>query len=520
MFENVMNQLRDAFGGFLPELLTALLVLVVGWILALIVAALIRGLLRKTTLDNRIAGWVRGEGGEEAKAPVEKTIARVVFWLLMVLVLVAFFEVLGLSQVSRPLDNFLAEVAVYLPRILGAGVLLLLAWVVASALRFLVRRTLEAVGFDEKLGRQIDDDEEPSEEDVERGARDGTLARTISETVYWLVFLFFLPAILGALELTGLLGPVNTLTQELLAFLPNLLGAALILLVGWLVARIVRNMVVNLLAAAGTDRLAERVGIDKILAGQRLSGVIGMIVYVLILVPVLIAALNTLAIQSVTEPASQMLERLLLALPQLFGAALVLVVAYLVGRLLASLATKLLATLGFDGLVDRLGLRPGSAETTRAPSDLVGYGVLVAVLLFASIEASSLLGFELLAQMLSELTLFLANVLLGLLVLVLGLYLGNLAARAIRSSGLQQAPLLATLAQAAVVVLAGAMALRQIGVAQDIVNLAFGLLLGAVAVAAAIAFGIGGRELAGRQLERWVGTLEGGKRSPGRPDAE
>lgn len=519
MFENVMNQLRDAFGGFLPELLTALLVLVVGWILALVVAAVVRALLRKTTLDNRIAGWVRGEQ-EEGKVPVEKTIGRVVFWLLMILVLVAFFEVLGLSQVSRPLDDFLAELAVYMPRILGAGVLLVLAWVVASALRFLVRRTLDTVGFDKKLARRLEDDEQGAEEARDRPSAP-TLSRTISETVYWLVFLLFLPAVLGALELTGLLGPVNTLTQELLAFLPDLLGAALILLVGWLVARIVRNVVVNLLQAAGTDRLAARVGVEKVLAGQRLSGVIGTIVYVLILIPVVIAALNALALRSVTEPASNMLESLLMALPQLFGAALVLVIAYVVGRLLASLVTSLLATIGFDALVDRMGLRPAGTEATRAPSALVGYGVLVAVLLFASIEAASMLSFELLAQMLTELTLFLANVLLGLLVLVLGIYLGNLAAKAIRSSGLQQAPLLATLAHAAVVVLAGAMALRQIGVAQDIVNLAFGLLLGAAAVAAAIAFGIGGRGLAAQHLERWVGAIdERGKRSSGGPGAE
>ncbi|MGN6698012.1 MAG: hypothetical protein ACTHMR_07635, partial [Thermomicrobiales bacterium] len=59
-------------------------------------------------------------------------------------------------------------------------------------------------------------------------------------------------------------------------------------------------------------------------------------------------------------------------------------------------------------------------------------------------------------------------------------------------------------AQAAILVLAGAMALRQMGVADDIINLAFGLLLGAVAVATAIAFGVGGREVAGRELARWV----------------
>ena len=93
--------------------------------------------------------------------------------------------------------------------------------------------------------------------------------------------------------------------------------------------------------------------------------------------------------------------------------------------------------------------------------------------------------------------------LLGLAILAIGLYLGQLAAEAVASSGAASAGILALLARVGILVLAGAMALRQAGLAEDIINLAFGLLLGAVAVAAAIAFGFGGRDLAARQLEEW-----------------
>ena len=96
---------------------------------------------------------------------------------------------------------------------------------------------------------------------------------------------------------------------------------------------------------------------------------------------------------------------------------------------------------------------------------------------------------------------------IGLVILGLGLYLANLAATTIRVSGSGQSTVLATAARAAILILAGAMALRQMNVAEDIINLAFGLLLGAVAVAAAVAFGIGGRDLARQQLERWAGGL-------------
>jgi hypothetical protein len=98
--------------------------------------------------------------------------------------------------------------------------------------------------------------------------------------------------------------------------------------------------------------------------------------------------------------------------------------------------------------------------------------------------------------------------LLGLIIFAVGLYLANLAVEVIRSSGTRNAELLSMAARVAILVMAGAMALRQMGLANEIVNLAFGLVLGAIAVAAAIAFGWGGRDLAGRQLERWAQEAE------------
>jgi hypothetical protein len=74
-----------------------------------------------------------------------------------------------------------------------------------------------------------------------------------------------------------------------------------------------------------------------------------------------------------------------------------------------------------------------------------------------------------------------------------------------------QSALLASVARVAILVLVGAMALRQMGIANEIVNLAFGLLVGAIAVAAALAFGLGSRDLAGRQMERWVSDADAGE---------
>ena len=312
------------------------------------------------------------------------------------------------------------------------------------------------------------------------------------------MFLLFLPAILGALGLTGLLHPVQVLLDELLGFLPHLVAAAVLLLIGWFVARLVRQIVTNLLAATGLDRVGARVG----LASPRLSDLIGLVVYVLILLPIAIAALDALQLGAITAPASAMLLLILAALPKIFAAALTIGIAYLIGRVLAGIVTSLLAGMGVDALPARLGL--AGAFGGLALSALVGRLVLVALVLFAVIEALQVLGFVLVAVLTVEFVRLAGHILLGLLILAIGLYLARAAARGIRASGVANAGLLAAVAQGAILVLAGAMGLREMGVAPEIITLAFGLLLGALAVATAIAFGVGGRHVAGRVLERYA----------------
>jgi hypothetical protein len=130
-------------------------------------------------------------------------------------------------------------------------------------------------------------------------------------------------------------------------------------------------------------------------------------------------------------------------------------------------------------------------------------------MLFASVEAAGLLGFENMAQLLANLLEFVGRVGVGLVAFGVGLYLANLAASTIRASGNPQAGLLATAARIGILVLAAAIALRQMGLANEIIEVAFALLLGSIAVAFAIAFGLGGRDLAAKQIEEWRDGLKG-----------
>jgi hypothetical protein len=244
------------------------------------------------------------------------------------------------------------------------------------------------------------------------------------------------------------------------------------------------------------------------LGTSRLSQVIGLIVFVLILIPLLIASLNALELEAITQPASNMLNMLLGALPGIFGATLVLILAYVVGRVLATLLTNVLDGIGFNTVLVRLGLIQEVPAGPQSPAAVMGTLFLTAVMLFAAMEASKLLGFALLADLISRFMVFGGHLLLGLIVIAIGLYLANFASTAIQSSGAAGASLLAKAAKVAILVLVTAMALRQMGLADEIVNLAFGLLFGALAVAVALAFGLGGRDIAAKEIQEWVQSIK------------
>jgi hypothetical protein len=490
-------QFSALFGPQVLQIAKALIVLVVGWLVALVVAAAVRGTLRKTTIDNRLAKWVLGdEKGEGFE--IERWVGKAVYYILLLFVLVAFFNTLNLTVVSEPLTNLLNKVFAYLPQIAGAGILLGAAWLIATVLRRIVRGALDFAKLDEKVGGQagIEEEKKPA------------LSKTLADAVYWLVFLLFLPNILGTLQLQGLLEPVQALIDRILQFLPNILAAGVILAAGWFIARIVQRIVTNLLAAVGIDQLGEKVGLAPALGTKRLSGLLGLIVYVFILIPVLISSLNALALEAITRPASEMLGSVLDAIPSIFAAGLLLALAYVIGRLVSGLIANLLAGGGFNNILVRLGLAKEAAEGDRSPSGVVGTLILVAIMLFAAIEAAGLLGFQNLSTLLSDFVGFAGQVVLGLVVFGVGLFLANLAAETIRASSAQQASLLAMAARISIIVLSGAVALRQMGLANEIIELAFGLLIGSIAVAIALAFGLGGREIAAKQIADWQRAMK------------
>ena len=526
---NQLTQQLNVLWGYLPRIVGALAVLVIGYFVARLLRRATRSLLQKVELDNRIADMIRGEEeppepGEPARLDVESIIATGVYYIAMTAVVILMLQTLALTQVIEPLNVFLTKIVGYVPNLIGPALLLLVAWVVATVLRVLVRRGLQAVGVDERFQARFGEAEgpegPPEEGEVPTGEEAEermTISRSMGELTYWFVFLLFLPAILDGLRLEGVLAPIRNMVNEFLAFVPNLFAAAVIFGVGYFIARLVQNITANFLESAGADRLTERIGAQDVMGAQKLSGVIGFVVYALILIPVAVAALNALQIAAVTEPASSMLNTFLAVLPDIFGAALVIAIAYAAGRLVGSVVETVLEGVGFDRLPERLGLVSAEQEVTRSPSEIAGIVVFAAILLLGTMEGFSTLGFETMAGLLGQFAVFGGKVLLGVTIFGVGLYLAQIAARAIQQSGVANRELVANVARFSIIFLTAAMALREMGIADQIINLAFGLAFGAIAVAIAIAFGLGGREPAGDLFREVVDRFRGTSTSPPGP---
>jgi hypothetical protein len=496
---------------YLPNLLGAIVILVGGVLVTWIIARLVRTGLKKIGLGNRLGRWVGG--GELARPGYgEKPISQIVFWVLIVFVLAGFFQALRLPVVSDPLSNLLQTVFGYIPRLLAAVGLVALAWVLAAGLRILIVSFLARTKLDERINKELLDP--PGAAAEKKASGRVSPSRTLGDLAYWLVFLFFIPLVLDALGFRGLLAPVQQMLDAILVFLPNLFVAVLILTFGYFVAKIVSRIVTNLLQATGVNRFHLPKGETAEAGRLQPATLIGYVVFVLILVPIVIATLQTLHLESITRPAEEMLTKFLAALPNIFAAIALLTISFYVGRLLAEMAGDLLISTGFDGLVSRMGLTRGAGvgkKATATPTEgrsasrCLGQIVLVVVMLLSAEAALRLIGLQGLADLLNQALAFIGHLILGLIVFGTGLYLGALAARLIRGSNLSNADILAPLAQAAIVILMGAMGLEQMGIGSDIIRLAFGLTLGAAAVAAAIAFGIGSRDLARDVVTKYLG---------------
>jgi len=328
------------------------------------------------------------------------------------------------------------------------------------------------------------------------------LAKPLASLIKALLTIFVLMAVLQHFGLTDVLAPLKTMLNKFLAAVPNIIGAGVIGYAGWVIAKIVSEL--TGVALGKVDRqLALKMG-DQGTQGVKLSKIGSSFIFAAILIPIAVSALGVLNIPSITEPASEMLNKLLAAIPNIIGAGIILAVTYFVAKFVVSMLTSVLDGVNINGMPQKLGLT-GVFSDSFTPTKLIGNVIMFFAMLTAATAAVNTLGIEVISNIFAKVLEFGGGILVGGVILLVGYFLSTLAYNKLSQYGSAG---IASIARFAILGLVLAMGLRAMGLADNIVNMAFGFTLGAVAIAAALAFGLGGREAARRIANSWADKIQ------------
>jgi small-conductance mechanosensitive channel len=206
-------------------------------------------------------------------------------------------------------------------------------------------------------------------------------------------------------------------------------------------------------------------------------------------------------------------------IPQLIGAIVILIVGYLIAKVLQAVVVRVLEGIGFDRWMERGGIKQffDRADTEHTPHSILGRLVFWFVFIIAITMAADALGIPQVSAVLAQLIAYIPSIIAAILILILAALLANFLSSIVR--GATGSDILASVARYAIIVYAVFAAVTQLGIAVELTAPTFLIVLGAVALAAAIAFGLGSREVAqdiiekayNRRDEVQDGTARGGQ---------
>lgn len=380
-----------------------------------------------------------------------------------------------------------------------AVVILLVTWLVARVVRWAIRKLVGRIGFLQKQGG------------------DGRqLGESLGQVAALIVWLFGLIALLQLFGLTQVVAPLQSMLGGVFDFLPHLLGAAFIFFIGYVFANIARQLIVAALGAVDFGRLAGRVSTlahkpaahakddpadfpsapyPPASAGAGRSGIpsiIGNVVFGIIIFLVGVTALQALGLDAVSKPAQQLLSSVLAAIPAILGAAIVLGIGFAIAVFVGRLLRAVVPSLGLDKAAQISGVDTSGEQLAGVIARLAE----IAIMLFFGIMAAQLLGFAPITEVLDTVLGIAGRVLLGAAIIVVGFLLAGLIGKIVTQ------PLPSRVLRYTTIALFAAMGLKNMGLADSIVNLAFGAVVVGAALAGALAFGVGGRDAAARALDR------------------
>lgn len=388
------------------------------------------------------------------------------------------------------IDSLFYPLLSALPGFIRMLVLVIIAFVLAGLLRKLTLAGLNKIQFSQKL----------QEWGVIKPEDNGqALIKTLGQLVYFLVILFFLPSILSGLNISSTVDPISSMFEKFFAFIPNMIAAGLIIFVGTFFCKFIKGLLTGVLERLDIDAWYTKVtGQEKLpFDSKQIISVLSTVVYVLIFIPILTLALETLGITSISQPIVTILNQVIGILPNVLVALILIAVGSFVAKLIGNLLENLLETAGINNYSKYLFAKE---EANFELSAIITQVVRAIIIVFFFIQAIQVLNLQVFNAVGSALLAYLPSLISAIAIVILAIIASNLVANFLQK--VTDSPLVITIVRYLMIVFAVFMALDQLKFAQHIVQSTFTIVLGALAVAFALAFGLGGRDFAARQLEK------------------
>ena len=305
--------MKEMFTSFLSTgawaIIKSVLLLILAFIAAKIVKSLVIKLFTKTKLNNLLG---KSDAAKEGREKTIEFIGKLMYLLVFLLFIPGIFESLGMQEVSSPILNLLNIMWSYLPNVVAAVVVLCVGFYVAKLVRELlipVFNKIKVNRLQEKAGMDVPDT--------------AKLSNTLAYIVYALILIPVIITALRVLNIQAISEPAIMMLDIIFGFIPNILAAVILIVIGCMVAKFSGNIVQSLIASAGLDgKLA------KLLDGKAshfvLSKVIGTTVHTVMVIFFIVESFSVLRLQVVADIG----EAIIGYMPYVLAAVLILIACY------------------------------------------------------------------------------------------------------------------------------------------------------------------------------------------------
>ncbi|WP_084420674.1 mechanosensitive ion channel [Henriciella litoralis] len=389
-------------------------------------------------------------------------------------------------------NNLMRQVEAYGPKILFAILILVVAYVIALMVKWVISTAINKTGFGKG----------PADPD---GKATKSLGDSLGIAAFWIIFLIGVIQALTRLELTQIVDPLNNMLDDVLGYLPNIFGAVILFILFMIVANVVQKTAKAVFVFA--DPVPEKLGLAS--GPVNISGITATVLAAIIGILGAIAAFDVLNIEAISQPANEMLRSIVSAIPNILIAAILLTIFVIIGRFVHNLIMRTLPSFGVDSAVAELGILKGADKGLTA-SSVIAKAALFFIVLLGLIQAMRALEFDVLTNATYTVLDLAASIVFGTIIIVAGVIIARLVSGAMAATGSGISDTVANVVKWIIVGLAVILGISRMELdptgGEFVLNVAEMLVMGlavGIAIAVGIGFGWGGRDWFGKQLEKW-----------------